>query len=399
MHETPFEKAKPIIKTILDHGYEAYFVGGCVRDFLLNRPIGDIDITTSATPEVIMKIFPRVIPVGIDHGTVIVRYQHESYEVTTFRLDGKYSDYRHPDSVTFISNIEEDLKRRDFTINAMAMDIDGNIIDLFGGQEDLSNQQIRTVGCGYDRFLEDPLRILRAIRFSSQLGFSIENNTLDAIQRVKDKMTNIAVERIAKELEKTFAGTENYKGIHYLIQTGVQDYLPLFGRYPSMLQQVTKGIRPLVTLSETVAYLHLLQPDIAIRTFIDEWKCSNTTRREAMMIADAYHHFKENGIDEWIAYQLPPSLYEGFIHVLNSIEGSSAEAAELYRLYEKLPIQERKDLAVDGKDILDIFPQRKKGPWIKELLNNIEKMVVFGQLENNKEQIKEWIRCHPPEIN
>src|SRR5690606_14283908 len=123
--------------------------------------------------------------------------------------------------------------------------------------EDLSNQQIRTVGCGYDRFLEDPLRILRAIRFSSQLGFSIENNTLDAIQRVKDKMTNIAVERIAKELEKTFAGTENYKGIHYLIQTGVQDYLPLFSRYPSMLQQVTKGIRPLVTLSETVAYLHL----------------------------------------------------------------------------------------------------------------------------------------------
>src|SRR5690606_17965148 len=142
--------------------------------------IGDIDITTSATPEVIMEIFPKVIPVGIDHGTVIVRYQHESYEVTTFRLDGKYSDYRHPDSVTFISNIEEDLKRRDFTINAMAMDIDGNIIDLFGGQEDLSNRQIGPVGCGCDRFLDDPLRPFRAIRLSSQRGLSSATTAFDA---------------------------------------------------------------------------------------------------------------------------------------------------------------------------------------------------------------------------
>src|SRR5699024_3914466 len=152
------------------------------------RPIGDIDIATSALPEQIQAIFPQVIPVGIEHGTVIVRYNHVSYEVTTFRLDGEYSDQRHPDSVQFIDRIDEDLERRDFTINALAMNKKGQIIDLFAGKKDLARKMIRTVGNGYDRFNEDPLRIIRAFRFSSQLGFSIEKETLKAIHQVKDQI-------------------------------------------------------------------------------------------------------------------------------------------------------------------------------------------------------------------
>src|SRR5699024_609682 len=143
-----FIDGKKVIIEIENNGHSAYFVGGCVRDLLLNRPIGDIDIATSALPEQIQAIFPQVIPVGIEHGTVIVRYNHVSYEVTTFRLDGEYSDQRHPDSVQFIDRIDEDLERRDFTINALAMDKKGKIIDLFAGKKDLARRMIRTVGNG-----------------------------------------------------------------------------------------------------------------------------------------------------------------------------------------------------------------------------------------------------------
>src|SRR5690625_1954927 len=140
-----FKKAKPIIDQIEKHGYKAYFVGGCVRDYLLKHDIGDIDIATSASPEDIIRLFSTVIPVGIEHGTVIVRHDHESYEVTTFRVDGTYSDHRHPDSVKFIDQIDYDLQRRDFTINAIAMDKNGQILDLFDGQKDISQKIIRTV--------------------------------------------------------------------------------------------------------------------------------------------------------------------------------------------------------------------------------------------------------------
>src|SRR5699024_9403305 len=133
MLKQSFNDGKKVIKEIEKHHHKAYFVGGCVRDFLLNRSIGDIDIATSALPDQIQQIFPQVIPVGIEHGTVIVRYNHVSYEVTTFRLDGKYTDQRRPDSVQFIDRINEDLERRDFTINALAMDLNGNITDLFDG--------------------------------------------------------------------------------------------------------------------------------------------------------------------------------------------------------------------------------------------------------------------------
>ena len=126
-----FLQAIPVLEHIEKHQHKAYFVGGCVRDYLLKRPIGDIDIATSASPSFIQKIFPKVIPVGIEHGTVIVRHNHESFEVTTFRIDGDYTDKRHPDSVVFIDNIDKDLERRDFTINALAMDLNGNMIDLF----------------------------------------------------------------------------------------------------------------------------------------------------------------------------------------------------------------------------------------------------------------------------
>src|SRR5690625_811220 len=190
-----FQVAAEIIDKLEDNGYDAFFVGGCVRDLLLNKEVKDIDIATAAPPSVVQKLFDKVIPVGIDHGTVIVRHKSVSYEVTTFRQDDTYSDQHHPDEVIFINTIDEDLKRRDFTINALAMNKHGHIIDLFNGKNDIQNKQIRSVGNARERFLEDPLRIIRALRFSSQLGFMIEAKTLNQMQKLNKEIATVAVER------------------------------------------------------------------------------------------------------------------------------------------------------------------------------------------------------------
>ena len=163
-----------ILKTLEGAGFAACFVGGCVRDTLLGRPVHDWDVTTSALPEEIMALFPRCIPTGIKHGTVTVLLRGESFEVTTFRRDGAYHDGRHPDGVVFVPNLTEDLARRDFTINAMAMHLDGRITDCFDGKADLKRGIIRCVGDPERRFREDALRMLRAWRFSAQLGFAID---------------------------------------------------------------------------------------------------------------------------------------------------------------------------------------------------------------------------------
>ena len=196
------EKAKYIIKTITEAGYEAYVVGGCVRDSILGRKPEDWDITTSATPEEVKRLFPRTIDTGIAHGTVTVMQDKEGFEVTTYRIDGKYEDSRHPKEVTFTPNLEEDLKRRDFTINAMAYNEDVGLVDLYGGMEDIHNKVIRCVGDARARFTEDALRIMRAIRFSAQLGYSIEKSTREAICSLAPNLKNISAERIQVELVK-----------------------------------------------------------------------------------------------------------------------------------------------------------------------------------------------------
>ena len=176
-----FQDALPVLDIFEKNGFEAYFVGGSVRDALLHKPINDIDIATSAFPEEVKSIFKKTIDVGIQHGTVVVLFQNEPYEVTTFRTESGYQDYRRPDQVTFVRSLEEDLKRRDFTINAFAMDQKGIIKDFFQGLQDLEKKIIRAVGDPYERFHEDALRIMRAIRFQSQLNFDIEEQTFQAV--------------------------------------------------------------------------------------------------------------------------------------------------------------------------------------------------------------------------
>lgn len=192
-----------IISELEGKGYEAYAVGGCIRDSLLGKTPDDWDITTSASPEEVKAVFQRTIDTGIKHGTVTVRLHGRSYEVTTFRIDGDYSDGRHPDNVEFVKNLDEDLKRRDFTINAMAYSEKAGIIDLFNGREDLEKGIIRCVGVSRERFSEDALRMMRAVRFAARFGFSIEESTYEAIKDLAPTLSKVSAERIRVEFEKT----------------------------------------------------------------------------------------------------------------------------------------------------------------------------------------------------
>lgn len=195
-----------ILHALTEHQHEAFVVGGCVRDTLLGRIPGDWDVCTSALPEQVQAIFPKTIATGIAHGTVTVLLDGVGYEVTTFRSDGAYTDHRKPEQVTFVSSLEEDLLRRDFTVNAMAMDKWGKLYDPWGGQADLSRKLLRAVGDPQKRFEEDALRILRGLRFSAQLGFSIEEDTARAMAQTAHLLTAISGERVYQELCKLIMG-------------------------------------------------------------------------------------------------------------------------------------------------------------------------------------------------
>ena len=196
------EKVLMIINNLQFHGYEAYAVGGCVRDSILARQPEDWDITTSARPQEIKRIFRRTVDTGIEHGTVTVLVGKDSFEVTTYRVDGEYEDNRHPKEVRFTNKLEEDLRRRDFTINAMAYNDEVRLVDVFGGMQDLNRHLIRCVGDPRERFSEDALRILRAVRFSAQLDFPVEPETAAAVREMAPSLRNISAERIQAELVK-----------------------------------------------------------------------------------------------------------------------------------------------------------------------------------------------------
>lgn len=214
------EDVKKIIEIIEKAGYEAYAVGGCVRDSLLLRNPNDWDITTSAKPEKVKELFKKTIDTGIEHGTVTVMMHHVGYEVTTYRIDGEYEDARHPKNVTFTSNLIEDLKRRDFTINAMAYNDRSGIVDVFDGISDLEKGIIRAVGNPRERFDEDALRMMRAVRFSAQLGYSIEEDTKKAIQELSINLQKISAERIQVELVK-LVSSDHPEKMRDLYETGI----------------------------------------------------------------------------------------------------------------------------------------------------------------------------------
>ena len=266
------EKVSFIINTLMQAGYEAYAVGGCVRDVMLNRTPMDWDITTSAKPHEVKQLFGHTIDTGILHGTVTVMLEQEGFEVTTYRIDGEYEDARHPKEVSFTSDLLEDLKRRDFTINAMAYNDTQGLVDAFDGVGDLKRGIIRCVGCATERFSEDALRMLRAVRFSAQLGFVLEEETKAAIVKLAPNIAKVSAERIQMELVKllTSAHPEEIRTAYETGLTGV--FFPEFDRMMETAQNnphhcYTVGIHTLMALqgveADKVLRLTMLLHDVA----------------------------------------------------------------------------------------------------------------------------------------
>lgn len=395
-----FLHAIHIIDVIEKNGYEAYFVGGCVRDKLLNKEIEDIDIATSAPPHVITQLFDKVIPVGIEHGTVIVRWEGVSYEVTTFRKEGKYSDQRHPDEVIFVTDVTEDLKRRDFTMNALAMDRNGYIIDLFAGKQDLHHQLIRTVGNAKERFTEDPLRIIRALRFTSELGFQIEEQTLQEMINVAPAIETLAIERLLNEITKFFKGSYVSKGMYYLLQTNIKHYLPIIKDHVHVIEKFPNQSTAFVSFAEVITLFHYYDPSIPITTWTNAWKCSNKIKNKATNLNNAYSYFESHTLDLWLAYILHEYNYKAFIHLIAMIHGENVITLnDLQTLNNKLQIKSRNELAIDGNELLEWFAPAKPGKWMNDTFIRLEKEVVMNRIKNDKQSLKEWILCHPPEIN
>lgn len=393
MLDHPFKYANSVIETIKHQGFSAYFVGGCVRDYLLNIEVNDIDIATSASPEEIEKIFPKVIPVGIDHGTVIVRYNHISYEVTTYKSEHSFADENSQIS------IKDDLSKRDFTINALAMDDAGKIIDLFNGELDIKNELIKTVGSPQDRFEEDPLRIIRALRFSSQFGFNIEENTLQKMQKLKTTLSVLSVERITKEMIKFFTGHNINHGLHYLLTTQIYTELPIFKNNQTLINSLPQDIKPFTRFSEVISYFHLIDENISINQWVKAWKVSNLVKSETVNLVASIKNYENNGMNVVLLYKLNRNLIQSFILVLKLYYQIEVKYEDILAEKNNLIIDSRQDLALDGNDITNLFPHLKKGKWIEELIKEIEKEVLYKRIDNNKNTIKEWIKCNRLEIN
>lgn len=268
-----------ILTKLTENGFRAYIVGGCVRDSLLNRPPKDYDITTDATPYEVKKLFRSTIDTGIKHGTVTVLINHVGYEVTTFRTDGLYEDHRHPKEVTFTPELSEDLKRRDFTINAMAYNDSEGLIDLYGGIDDLTNKRIRCVGNPEERFQEDALRILRCIRFSAELSFSIEEETYKAARKFSENLTSISGERIREELLKTLLSNHPCD-VEKLDDIGALKYLyPEFSSNKEMILSLLKSFQEEPEL-RLLAFL-TTEGDLAVATasrILKDLRFDNKTR-------------------------------------------------------------------------------------------------------------------------
>lgn len=440
------EKVKHIIDTLMKHGYEAYAVGGCVRDSILSRSPQDWDITTSAKPEQVKALFRHTIDTGIQHGTVTVMIDHEGFEVTTYRIDGEYEDARHPREVMFTSDLLEDLKRRDFTINAMAYNERDGIVDAFDGIGDLEHGIIRCVGRAEERFSEDALRMLRAIRFAAQLGFEIEEETKAAIWKLAGNIAKVSAERIQAELVKLLvsAHPEELKTAYDTGLTAI--FLPEFDAMMETPQQnphhcYSVGMHTIEALKgvprDKVLCLTMLLHDVAkplcrttdengmdhfyghpgkgsemARKILRRLKFDNdTTDRVCRLIQwhDDNPNLEPRGIRRAVSRiggeQYPALFAVKRADILAQSDYRREEKLAYVDSYERMyrEILEKqecltiKELAVNGKDLMEagMSPGKEIGEMLKKLLA----IVLEEPEKNTKEVLLEIVKeqMHPVE--
>lgn len=428
------EHVSDILNTLNDAGYEAYAVGGCVRDALLGREPEDWDITTSARPEQVKALFRRTVDTGIQHGTVTVLIQNSSYEITTYRIDGIYEDGRHPREVSFTSRLAEDLKRRDFTINAMAYHPEEGLVDLYGGVNDLKNKRLRAVGIPEERFQEDSLRILRAVRFAAQLGLCIEEHTRRAIPTFAGRLKLISQERIQTELNKLLK-SPHPETFRLLYETGITNII--FPEFDCMMVLAQNNPYHCYTVGEhTLKMLSVIDPDPLLRwsallhdvgkirtRFTDEKGIDhfcNHGRESAVMARDflrdlrfdnatvdaiylliRYHDYcfdKTKGNLRKAIHKVGEELFPYLLKIVRADTLAKSEFAIgllmpeidcLEELYAEI-LRDRdctslKDLAVNGKDL--IAAGMKPGKELGKTLENLLQTVLEHPEKNTRETL------------
>lgn len=370
-----FKDAIDILKIFNKNGYEAYFVGGCVRDYLLGEEFSDIDITTNALPEEVKKIFQKSIDTGIQHGTVTILVNGEGYEVTTFRTENEYTNHRTPEKVEFVSNLREDLDRRDFTINAMALDSNGALFDYHNGEKDLSSGVIRTVNNPNERFYEDALRMLRAFRFSSKLGFEIEYDTLEAIKKNAELIKFVSIERIVNEFKKLLSGKGNLRSLELLLDSKLNTYIPFLDEV-SKVQDFSK-----YSFCQSLYILSKIN-NISFDT-LNTLKLSN---KEVKLIKE----FDKINVDFMSEIPLELILYK---HNFEDV----VFVSEYFSYKNRVDIENCK-LTINSFDEVDITSQEiistigeKPGPWIKSVVSELEHEILLNRLNNNRKDILDFL--------
>ena len=370
-----FNSAINVLEKFNEAGYEAYFVGGCVRDYLLNDEFSDIDITTNALPDEVKQIFRKSIDTGIQHGTVTILVNGDNFEVTTFRTEDDYIDHRTPEKVEFVSDLKEDLDRRDFTINAMALDSNGKLYDYHCGERDLRNKVIKTVNNPNERFFEDALRMLRAFRFSSKLGFEIEENTLKAIKNNAELMKFVSIERIVNEFRKLLTGRGNKRSLELLLDSNLNNYIPF-------LDEISKIIDfSNYTFCQSLYILSKIN-DISFEK-LKELKLSNKEIKQIKIYEKINEEFSSNVPLEIILYNYDVNDVSFIASYSNYCDNEDIERI-------KLPIKSFNDIAITSMEIISII-DKPTGPWIKEIIKKLEEDIILFKIDNTKKDILDFL--------
>lgn len=368
---------KPI-EYILNHlnsnGYDAFIVGGSVRNALLGLPINDFDVTTNANPQTIQNLFNsfKTLDIGIKHGTITVIIDNYNVEITTYRIESNYLDSRHPSKVTFTTSLKMDCSRRDFTINALCYNPNTGIIDFYNGQDDLKKQLIKCINDPNIRFKEDALRILRAIRFKAQLNFKIEKDTQTAIFKNKLLLNNISIERKIDEFNKIILSNKP--------SIIINEYLDIFNTFIPCLKSQDQTLDKLDNLELKLAYLFKDTLLIELTTILKTLKYSNKTIKTIndIIINKDISFDKNSCINLLSKYRSTLDLILKYHQIVNNIDIENT-----INIINKYPIYDIKQLCVNGNDLKNFINDKQ----IKNELENILNLVIDGQIENSKEKI------------
>ncbi len=356
------ETSLKLLKKIETHGFKAYIVGGFVRDYLLNKPSQDVDIATSATPMDIKQIFKDIFIPKVEYGSVTVFYHNIRFEITTFRKEFTYVNNRKPYEFEYINSLIDDLSRRDFIINTICMDSEGKIIDLLNGKKDLDNKVINTVGPSYNKFEEDCLRILRAIRFATILNFSLSDEIKTAIKETKHLLATLSYQRKKEELDKIFSSPNALYGVSLLKELELDKELEIYNLEDIKLGVDIIGIWSSLNISDKYPF----------------------SKSEKELINKIREAMKMDNLNNEVLYNY--GLY------VNSIAGAikGINKKKITEKFDNLPITNKNDINITSEEIMTIL-NKSGGSYLKDIYNNLTTLILNGKLENNNEILKEYI--------